>query len=110
MQAGIPFLQRQQVGHKNLPQTARQLHMYPALKLMIGRVQPPFRFPHGLEQKLHITPVAFPLFSQRHHPRSTMQQYHAELIFKRRNLLSDGRLLHPALASGRRKRTRLGDA
>jgi hypothetical protein len=39
-----------------------------------------------------------------------MQQYHAKLLLKRRDLLTDGRLLHPALAGGRRKGTRFGDA
>jgi hypothetical protein len=39
-----------------------------------------------------------------------MQQYHAKRLFKGRNLLTDSRLLHPALAGGRRKGTRFGYA
>jgi hypothetical protein len=35
-----------------------------------------------------------------------MQQHHAKLLLKRRDLLTDGGLLHPALAGGREKGAR----
>ena len=61
---------------------------------------------HRFQQKLHIAPVNFSLLGQRHRTRGSVQQHHPKLLLKRRDLLTDGGLFHPALAGCRGKGSR----